>query len=98
LCSRQHIISSPFCAFHFAHSRFGSENTILSGVSFVVAWPPALYCCISTGLLLNLAATVTRRDKNLHPNIPRDTEEPNSKSTPKVHVVDRRNQPDWSFS
>jgi hypothetical protein len=31
------------------------------------------------GLLLNLAATITPRDENLHPNIPRNAEKPKAK-------------------
>jgi hypothetical protein len=50
------------------------------------------------GLLLNLAASITPRNENLHPNIPRDAEEPISASLHKVRIVDRRNQPDWISS
>jgi hypothetical protein len=71
---------------------FAIKNTILSRVSFVVAWPLALYCYVPT-LLLNLAAAITPQDENLHPpNIPRDAEGPNSSSSHKVRIVDRRNQ------
>jgi hypothetical protein len=56
---------------------------------FIVTFP--------IGLLLHLEATITPRDENLHPNIPR-AEEPNFLSLPKVRIVDHRNQPDWISS
>jgi hypothetical protein len=57
---------------------------------FIVTFP--------IGLLLHSAATITPRNENLHPNIPRDAEEPNSQSSPKVYIVDHHNQPDWISS
>ena len=49
---------------------FGSESTIVLRVIFVVVWPPSLCCCISVGLLLNLAATVTPEIRTHIPTSP----------------------------
>ena len=68
-----HCCQSPPCSFQFAppdNLAFGSESTIVLRVIFVVVWPPSLCCCISVGLLLNLAATVTPEIRTHIPTSP----------------------------
>jgi hypothetical protein len=65
----------------------------------------SVYCCVASQLFIVallhwfiVEFCSNPRDKNMHPTIPRDAEEPNSESSPKVRIVDRRNQPDWISS
>jgi hypothetical protein len=51
-------IFSPF-AYCSLTSSFGGKTTILLRVSFVVAWPLTLYCCIIRWFIVEFAATVT---------------------------------------
>jgi hypothetical protein len=56
-------------------------------VSFVVAWPLTLYCCIIRWFIVEFAATVTPWDENSHLNsIPHvaEDEDPNSTCTEQI--------------
>ena len=82
----QTLLHSPFCALQSAvkpHTLYGEFWCCMAAGS--------LYCCVSTSLLLDLAAIVAPRDKNLHPNVPRDARAKLRVHAPKIHIVERRN-------
>ena len=93
-----HCCQSPPCSFQFAHRQFGIrqwKHHSLEG---------DFCCCVAVvSLLLHIRWFIVEfsgnchpRDKNSHPNIPRD------RRSQTLHAqsphLDRRNQPDVSFS